>query len=222
VALDTDEIFTLVENIGRPRSFVAVSDTLIAVADNVHHVVSLVDAESGEVTPLAGLADQPGFADGEGDGARFNAPAGIVLRSDGILVVADSGNRRLRLVTPEGAVSTLAGEGSSGSVDGPGNDASFVRPRALAIDEDDNVYVSDDGAHRIRRVDADGEVLTVAGAGGDSNAFQDGSGSEARFAGQEGLALSADGKILYVADGNGGAEVDTELEFHRIRRVHLP
>jgi sugar lactone lactonase YvrE len=65
-------------------------------------------------------------------------------------------------------------------------------------------------------------VVTVAGAGGVVNGFEDGDGAEARFAGQEGIALSADGKILYVADGNGGAEDEDELSFHRIRRVHLP
>lgn len=210
------------ENVGRPRALTAANDTTIAIADYVHDVVALIDAQTGAVTDLAGSRDQAGFADGSGTDALFDAPAGIVVRSDGNFVVSDSGNRRVRLVSPAGDVSTLAGEGSSGSVDGPGDGASFVRPRALAIDADDNVYVSDDGAHRIRRIAPDGTVLTVAGAGGAENGFQDGSGAEALFAGQEGLALSEDGKILYVADGNGGVEDTTELDFHRIRRVYLP
>ncbi len=113
-------------------------------------------------------------------------------------------------------------QGTAATVDGPGSSASFVTPRALAIDADNNIYVSDPGARRIRRIDPAGNVVTVAGAGGDTNGFQDGQGSAARFAGQEGLALSADGKTLYVADGNGGTEVAAQTAYHRIRRVTLP
>jgi len=209
------------ENLGRPRAFVQTSSGTIVLADFNHSVVESLD-ETSKTRVIAGAADCAGFADGKGTAAMFNSPGGVVERSDHSLVVSDSGNHRLRLVSIDGTVSTLAGDGTAATVDGPSASASFVRPRALAIDSNDNVYVSDDGAHRIRRVDSSGNVVTIAGAGGDANGFADGPGSKALFAGQEGLALSDDGKTVYVADGNGGTEDQTQAAYHRIRRVNLP
>jgi len=209
------------ENLGRPRALVQMSSGTIVLADFNHSVIESLD-ETSKTRVIAGAADCAGFADGKGTAAMFNGPAGVVERSDHSLVVSDTGNHRLRLVSTDGTVSTLAGDGTAATVDGPSASASFVRPRALAIDSNDNVYVSDDGAHRIRRVDSSGNVVTIAGAGGNVNGFADGPGSKALFAGQEGIALSDDGKTLYVADGNGGTEDPTQTAYHRIRRVKLP
>ncbi len=151
----------------------------------------------------------------------FNGPTGVAVRSDGGFVIADAGNARIRLIT-NGMVSTLAGDGVAATVDGPANTARFVHPRAIAIDGFDNLYISDDGAHRIRRIDKQGIVVTIAGAGNAANAFADGTGEAARFAGQEGIAVSSDGKTLYVADGTGGSEDPTQQNFNRIRVVTLP
>jgi hypothetical protein len=211
-----------IQDVGRPRALVRWSATTLALADFRHHTVEVLDRGTMTLTVLAGTTDCYGFADGPGNAALFNAPAGIVVRSDGSLVVSDPGNRKIRLVSSAGVVSTLAGDGVAATVDGPANATRFVYPRALAIDANDNIYVSDDGAHRIRRIDSSGNVVTVAGAGSTTNGYQDGNGSIALFAGQEGIALSADGKTLYVADGNGGSEVTAQMPFHRIRRLMLP
>ena len=86
---------------------------------------------------------------------------------------------------------------------------------ALAIDLAGNIYVSDRDSHRIRRVGADGSVTTLAGDGGEG--FLDGPGATAEFYGQEGIAVSPDGRSLYVADGSLG-EV---ASYHRIRKIMI-
>src|SRR5205814_1863946 len=111
--------------------------TGLALADFVNDVVAILDQGSKGLTVLAGTKDCRGFADGAGDEALFNAPAGIVERSDHSLIVSDSGNRRIRIIAADGSVSTLAGDGTAATVDGPGASARFVRPRALAIDAND-------------------------------------------------------------------------------------
>ena len=209
------------ENLGRPRALAALGSSQLLIADDAHHVVNKFDLSSKVLDLVAGVPDCRGYADGQSSTALFNGPAGVVVRSDGAFVVADAGNARIRLVTSDGTVSTLAGDGVAATVDGAASTARFVHPRAIAIDGFDNLYVSDDGAHRIRRIDAQGIVVTIAGGGNPANAFADGSGETARFAGQEGIAVSHDGKTIYVADGTGGSEDPTQQVFHRIRIVTL-
>jgi len=220
LSLGTETI--LAEDIGRPRAFAGLGSSQLLVGDDAHHVVSKFNLSSKALDLVAGVRDCGGYADGQSFNALFNGPAGVVVRSDGAFIVADAGNARIRLITTAGTVSTLAGDGVAATVDGPANTARFVHPRAIAIDALDNLYVSDDGAHRIRRVDNQGIVVTIAGAGSSVNAFADGSGDTAQFAGQEGIAVSRDGKTIYVADGTGGSEVANQQVFHRIRVVTLP
>ena len=210
------------ENLGRPRALAGLGSNQLLLADDVHQVVLKFDLNSKAIDLITGIRDCRGFVDGNNSEALFNKPTGIVVRSDGAFIVADSGNARVRVITTDGTVSTLAGDGVAATVDGPANTARFVSPRAIAIDASDNLYISDDGAHRIRRIDKNGVTVTIAGAGGTINDFADGSGETAKFAGQEGIAVSSDGKTLYVADGNGGSEDPAQLNFHRIRAIALP
>jgi DNA-binding beta-propeller fold protein YncE len=220
MSLGTETI--LGEDVGRPRALARLGSGQLLFADDAHHIVGKFDISSKLVELVAGSKDCGGYADGLSSKALFNGPAGVVVRSDGAVIVADAGNARIRLITTDGTVSTLAGDGVAATVDGPANAARFVHPRAIAIDAFDNLYVSDDGAHRIRRVDKEGSVVTIAGAGNTANDFADGSGEIARFAGQEGIAVSDDGKTIYVADGTGVSETATQQNFHRIRVLTLP
>ena len=202
-------------NLGRPRGLAALTDGRLALSDYQNARVRLLDPANGMVTDLAGSAACRGFADGRGAAARFLVPYGIVALPGGDLVVADSGNHRLRRVTMEGDVSTFSGDGGSGTIDGALSAARFAGPVALAIDLAGNIYVSDRDSHRIRRVGADGSVTTLAGDG--AQGFLDGPGATAEFYGQEGIAVSPDGRTLYVADGSGG-EV---ASYHRIRKIAI-
>lgn len=152
-------------------------------------------APDGSTTTLAGSTE--GYAEGHGTAAAFNTPSGVALDAEGNLYVADTGNNAIRKVTPQGQVSTLAGDGMAGYRDGKGAGARFNGPLAVAVAADGAVYVADSYNDRIRRIAPDGTVTTVAGDGVPGMA--DGPGAQARFDTPGGLAITAGGELL-VAD----------------------
>jgi sugar lactone lactonase YvrE len=159
----------------------------------------------GVVTTMAG-SGKPGFADGTGAEASFNTPQGVAVDASGNVYVSESGNHRIRRITPSGLVSTLAGSGKPGCADGTGAEACFKSPTGIALDAVGNVYVSDTGNHQIRKITPSGVVTTLAGSG--KPGFQDGQGTKASLNFPLGLAVDRNGNI-YVADmGN-----------HRIRKI---
>jgi streptogramin lyase len=197
--------------IGRPRGLVVLPSGELALADQLHHVIETLDPTTGTVTTIAGTWDKPGYADAAGAAARFSTPYGMVLRGDGNLVVVDQANNRLRLVSLTGQVSTLAGAGTPGFVDGAMLTAEFHTPQAIAMASTGDLYVTDDANFRVRRVSASG-ITTVAGDG--SGAYLDDANPlQAELYGLEGLAFNADDSILYISDGNRG----DVLPFNRIR-----
>jgi sugar lactone lactonase YvrE len=150
------------------------------------------------VTTLAGTAGVTGSADGTGPAAQFNQPDGLTIDSGGDLYVADYGNDTIRMVTPAGVVTTLAGvAGLAGSANGAGSGALFTGPRAVAIDPAGNLYVSD-GSNTIRKIAPGAVVTTLAGTAGVTGSA-DGQGAAAQFNGPRGLRLDASGN-LWVAD----------------------
>jgi len=184
----------------------------IYVADSLNHLLRVI-TPAGEVRTVAGrrLPDdgtghhesEPG--DGLGSEAHFYYPAGLTLNLAGNLVVADSWHHTLRIVTPEGRVTTLAGVARQyGHVDGQGALARFNNPVGLALDAVGNVFVADQGSHTIRKVTPAGEVTTIAGADGEAGTA-DGAARNARFNQPSGLAFDRHGN-LYIAD-NGNSVI---------------
>jgi sugar lactone lactonase YvrE len=131
----------------------------------------------GNVTTLVGGSE--GFGDGVGQSALFNTPSALALGPDGNLFVADTGNNRIRKITPEGQVTTVAGDGTAGYVDGPAAKAQFNGPIGLAVSEGGDIYVADTYNDVIRMITTKGEVTTIAGAG--SPGYADGEQKAARF-----------------------------------------
>jgi sugar lactone lactonase YvrE len=194
----------LANAIGMPRGIATLTDGRLALADDENHVVEILDPSSGAVVVLAGAFGQAGYADALGGAARFQAPLGIVQRSDGKLVVADSGNNRLRLVALDGSVTTLAGTGQSGFADGAIASAMFKQPYALAIDGAGKLYVTDWNNFRIRMID--GSSLTTIAGDGNPGWVDDDDRMAAEFFGLEGITVTRDGAMVYVGDGGRGED----------------
>ncbi len=107
---------------------------------------------AGVVAKLAGTGTA-GTTNGAGASAQFQYPEGIAVDAKGTVYVADTANHLVRMITPAGVVSTLAGTGVSGSTDGKGSTAQFRSPHGIAVDADGVVYVSEASGHRIRKIE---------------------------------------------------------------------
>ena len=203
----------LARNLGRPRGLAVLADGRIAMADHMHHVVSIFDPATKLETLLAGALDTPAYANGVGGDARFAQPYDIVLMPDGSLVVADYDNHRLRRVLLDGTVSDFAGSGEIGALNGPAAVATFDAPQALAVLPTGVLYVSDVKRRLIRKIDS-GTVSTIAGDGtpGWLDATEP---RNARFYGLEGMDVDA--ARLVIADGNIG----DGMPYHHIRVIQL-
>jgi len=147
----------------------------------------------------AGTPTGTGTWDGPGSQARFNGLLGVAIDPQGNTFVADSANHSIRKVSPAGIVSTFAGiPGKPGSVDGPGYQAQFSLPTAIAADRTGFLYVSDGANNTIRKITPEGLVTTLAGSPGVPGTA-DGMGSKALFHYPQGLAVDAMGNVI-VAD----------------------
>ncbi|MBX2799328.1 MAG: hypothetical protein KTR31_16755 [Myxococcales bacterium] len=170
---------------------------------------------TGWLTVYAGSVTQPGTEAYEGDGgpareALMSQATGLALADDGTLFISDTGNHAVRMVTPDGIIDTLAGNGLPGFVDGVGADAQLAEPQRLTWHEG-AVWVADTGNHAVRHIDVQtGEVTTVVGTGIAGFSGDGGPASSARLDAPQGVTVSPEG-IVYVADtGN-----------HVVRRIDL-
>lgn len=162
-------------------------------------------AHNGVVTTFAGNGVS-GFADGIGTATSFYEPMGVASDAAGNVYVADSGNHKIRKITPTGVVTTHAGNGQCADVDGIATIASFCYPPRIATDAIGNVYVCDRNNNKIKKIDPTGLVTTIAGSG-ELGAI-DGTGATASFYLPEKIVADALG-FLYVADTSN----------HKIRKI---
>lgn len=125
----------------------------IYVADTRNHAIRKI-TPAGVVTIVAGggvtAFGQTGYVDANGTTARFNGPMGLTVDSSGVIYVADSGNNRIRKIATNGDVTTVAGGGTAGYLDGSSTTALFSNPKSVAIGSDGRLYVTDTDNNRIR------------------------------------------------------------------------
>lgn len=165
------------------------------VADRGSHCIRKITT-AGVVTTLAG-SGSAGYLDGSGTAALLNQPIGLALHK-GILYVTEC-NQRIRKITLDGAVSTLAGSGVIGYLDGSGDTAKFSSPWGIALDEADNVYVVERGSNHVRKITPSGVVSTLAGSG--VSGYLDGTGTTAQFNTLGDVAVDISGNV-YISELN--------------------
>ena len=177
-----------------PGTFVTPSGLAVDAAGNVYVADTGANrirriGRDGTVTTIAGDG-AAGFRDGPAGQAQFNGPIGVAVDAAGHVYVADTYNDRIRLITPDGQVRTLAGGTAPGFADGKGAGAAFDTPCGLALDASGALLIADTGNDAIRRLDKDGAVTTLA------RGAPDGPGADLRT--PIGLAATTDG-YLYIA-----------------------
>lgn len=168
----------------------------------------------GTLQRYAGSPLGPGFS---GDGgpavsAKLHRPAGMALAPDGSLYIADTENHRIRRVTPDGLIDTVAGTGVAGIAGdgGPATSAQLFLPNDVAVGPDGSVFIADRGNNRVRRLGVDGLLTTYAGDGTNSNNFGHPTAEELRDGGPapsaslwspQSVSVAPDGSV-YIADTN--------------------
>ena len=173
------------------------------VADSNNHKIRKITS-SAVVSTFGGSGDA-GSTDGQGTAASFNSPSGVAVDASGNVYVADTENNVIRRISPSGVVSTFAGSGTNGFVDGQDVSASFARPYSVAVDFNGTIYVADTGNNRIRTISPSGYVSTFAGSGFIGS--DDSQGVFATFSSPKDLTVDLN-RNVYVADlGNNRIRV---------------
>lgn len=172
-------------------------------SDTARGRIARVSSVSEPVNVVGGDAVGNYWGDGgNATDAGLSVPLGVAVDLSGNLYVSDTGNSRVRKVTPEGIISTVAGTAVSGySGDGgPAINAQLRGPAGLALDSSGNLYIADYLDNRVRKVSPDGIIRTVAGKGDSNVPIGDGGPAiKAALAGPLGVTVDASGN-LYIAD----------------------
>lgn len=173
-------------------------------ADTGNHMIRRLTT-SGMLLPLAGN----GLSGFRGDGAaataaQLSAPRGIAFDRDGGLLIADSGNHRIRKISASGLITTIAGTGTAGfSGDGAAaRSAALSAPSGVAVDSSGLIYIADSGNQRLRRIALDGTITTIAGSGVRGFAGDQGPALSARLDSPVAVAVSSNGTVYLADRGN--------------------
>jgi hypothetical protein len=179
------------------------------IADAVNHRVRHV-APNGIITTIDGNGTPGGLGDGgPATSASLNSPLGVAVRGDGAVLIADTGNHRVRMVSPGGVITTVAGMGYGFSGDnGPATSARLAYPYGVAVRKDNSFLIADWGNNRIRQVGTGGNISTVVGSSTSGSTGDGGPASAALLSNPTDVEVTA-----------GGGFLITDAANNRIRRV---
>ncbi|WP_438297165.1 NHL repeat-containing protein [Streptomyces sp. HUAS TT7] len=180
------------------------------IADYANHRIRKV-TPNGTITTVAGTGTAGYISDGGPAVATpLSHPFGVAVDDAGNVYIADTNNHRVRKVTPNGRITTVAGNGTAGYVSdgGPAIATPLYHPWGVAVDRAGNLYIGDRYNHRVRKVTPNGLITTVAGNGTAGYVSDGGPAIATRLYYPAGLAVDGEGS-LYIADGHN----------HRIRKV---
>ncbi|QZY54095.1 immunoglobulin-like domain-containing protein [Crassaminicella profunda] len=188
-------------------------DEPIGVAVDSYGNIYIVDIDSncirkvntsGIITTVAGTGESGYSGDnGLATEAKLNSPYAVAIDYDGNVYISDRGNNCIRKINTSGIITTIAGTGESGYLGDGGNatEAKFNSPSGIAVDSHSNIYIADSSNHRIRKIDKNGKISTVAGKGSSYGDLGDnGLATEATLNRPYGVAVDNDGNIIYIAD----------------------
>ena len=179
------------------------------VADPVNNVIRKIDSQNN-VSTFVG-SGKAGFTDGVGGAADLAQPIAIAYdKLNDVFYISDQGNSSIRKVLTDGTLTTYAGNGKAGYLDGPGSNSQFYFPKGLITDNAGNLYVSGRFDYTVRKIDVQGNVSTVAGIPRTSGNIN-GVSSVAKFGKPINVMMSLDGNLL-VSDWANNS----------IRKVELP
>jgi sugar lactone lactonase YvrE len=185
-------------SIGTPGALAA--DNLGSVYFTTGNCVLRIDA-NGMLTRVAGASSSGYSGDGAtASAAQLNAPGGLALDSAGNLFISDTSNHRVRVVTPDGNIGTIAGTGVAGySGDGgPAFTAALNGPQGLAADPYGDIYIADTNNSVVRKISPAGVITTYAGVGSAGYSYDGFFAHDAQLNLPTGLAVSSGN--LYIAD----------------------
>ena len=189
--------------LNKPSGIAIDEDGYVFIADRDNNRIRQIDPD-GMISTFIGAKDGSGESGTEG---RLAAPRGVAVDAEGNVYISDKFNNRVRKIDADGIITTFAGSGEKGPFEdedaigdgGPAIDARLRGPTGLAFDAEGNLYITDPGNHRIRKVDAQGMITTIAGSGERSFSGDEGPAAEAQFSLPVGFEIDVDGNI-YIAD----------------------